>query len=71
MAIVGQDAAARNAIEVALKPDKLVALKVYVSASPANLAGERSDIEFKVSDKVDGEQSSYSANFNGPSREEK
>ncbi|NNF80877.1 MAG: cytochrome c oxidase accessory protein CcoG [Rhizobiales bacterium] len=71
MAVVGQDAVAGNAIEVALKPDKLVALKVYVSASPANLSGERSDIEFKVSDKTDGEQSVYAAKFNGPAGEEK
>ena len=41
-------------------------MKVYVSAAPANLKGEVSDIEFTVTNKTDKESASYSAKFNGP-----
>lgn len=66
MTATGHDEVPGSSIEVDLKPDKLVSLKVYVSADPAQLTGKQSALEFKVLDKTNGEQSVYSAQFNGP-----
>ncbi|MEM8688678.1 MAG: cytochrome c oxidase accessory protein CcoG [Pseudomonadota bacterium] len=66
MTITGSDAAPSNSIDVDLKPDKLVSMKVYVSAAAASLKGEVSDITFTVINKTDEERASYTAKFNGP-----
>ncbi len=66
MTIAGRDGSVGSTVDVDVKPDRLLSLKVYVKAAPEKLTGRTSDLTFTVTNEVDGETSSYDAKFDGP-----
>ena len=68
MKIAGSDTKASNKLKVDVQPDKLKALKVYVTVNYKNLSSSRSDIQFAIKDIAGDENTSYDAIFDGPNK---
>jgi cytochrome c oxidase accessory protein FixG len=70
MEMVGDEGKQVTSLEVAVEPDKLRAIKVYVSTADAHVIGEeRTNFIFKVEEAgagTDRETSTYNAIFHGP-----
>ena len=68
MEIAGSDKVAAGFIEVKVAPDKLRALKVYVTADRKNLASAQNPLQIFVEDTQGSEAAEYSAIFEGPKK---
>jgi cytochrome c oxidase accessory protein FixG len=74
MEMVGDSGAKGTSFEVSVEPDKLKAIKIYVTTSdPAVITGDRTDFGFKVEElnpKAEAETASYDAIFHAPATKE-
>ena len=68
MTVAGRDDAPATSLDFAVKPDKLLSIKVYVKAPPENLSGRTSELTFTVTNDVDKETARYDARFEGPEK---
>ena len=66
MTVAGSDAAATGTLTVELEPDKIRAVKVYVTVPKANITSGRSVLTFTVSDTDGAETNGYKASFEAP-----
>ena len=68
MSIVGVDQAPSRSFSIAVEPDRLKVLKVFVR-QPANRIKEPAQsFEFRIADKASSESAEYTASFNAPER---
>jgi cytochrome c oxidase accessory protein FixG len=68
LALAGSDAAPARSVDVEVGADRLRSLRVYVTADPAYLEGERTEFRFVVRDLAGAETASYEAAFHAPER---
>lgn len=66
MSVVGIDRAEGAAVDVALDPDRLKTLKIYVRQPRALVDGRVQTFRFLVEDAENGENAAYTANFDAP-----
>ncbi|WP_082480319.1 MULTISPECIES: cytochrome c oxidase accessory protein CcoG [unclassified Rhizobium] len=66
MTIAGADLENVKTAEIALEPDRLKTLKVFVRAEPGHVASGPQPFLLKVSDPASGETAGYMATFNAP-----
>jgi len=68
MSIVGVDQTPSRSFSIAVEPDRLKVLKVFVR-QPANRIKEPAQsFEFRIADKASSESAEYTASFNAPER---
>jgi cytochrome c oxidase accessory protein FixG len=74
MEMVGDSGAKGTSFDIAVEPDKLKAVKIYVSTSdPAVIVSDRTDFDFKVEElnpKGQPETAAYDAIFHAPAKKE-
>jgi hypothetical protein len=72
--MVGDSGARGTSFDITVSPDKLKAVKIYVSTSdPAVVAADRVDFDFKVEElnpKAEAETAAYDAIFHAPATKE-
>ncbi len=72
MEMVGEDETSRTSLDITVEPDKLKAVKIYVSTSDSGvISNERTDFAFKVQEVMEGglpETASYDAIFHAPEK---
>jgi cytochrome c oxidase accessory protein FixG len=68
LSVAGTDGPPARSVAVEVEADRVRSLRVYVTADPAYLEGERTEFRFVVRDLASAERTSYEASFHGPGR---
>jgi polyferredoxin len=66
MSVIGMEDAQGQAFVVALEPDRLKTLKIYVRQPRELVDGRVQNFRFLVDDAENGESAAYTANFDAP-----
>ncbi|MEP9399635.1 cytochrome c oxidase accessory protein CcoG [Mesorhizobium sp. KR2-14] len=68
MSVVGMEHAEDRSVEVALEPDRLKTLKVFVRLPRYRVPGTATSFKFMVEDQASGEHDAYVATFKAPEK---
>ncbi|MDP3895809.1 MAG: cytochrome c oxidase accessory protein CcoG [Mesorhizobium sp.] len=68
MTVVGMDQPPDRAVAIAVEPDRLKTVKIFVTQPPEFLQGSVQSFSFVVEDKASFERDQYTASFNAPEK---
>jgi len=68
MSIVGVDQTPSRSFSIAVEPDRLKVLKVFVRQPVNRIKEPAQSFEFRIADKASSESAEYTASFNAPER---